>query len=132
MSSGKREQHAGERRVPGAGKTAAARLAAFASRAAASPAAAGDAAAGLEIAGEDALASAAAAAAAFRAHRSLSYWALAVRFLPSEGVCVDANGIISRAIHLKNEGWLPVFCRGINKIGRELELQSQVVVAHQK
>ena len=35
MSSGKREQHAGERRVPGAGKAASARLAAFASRAAA-------------------------------------------------------------------------------------------------
>ena len=73
MSSRKREQHAGERRVPGAGKAAAARLAAFASRAAASPAAAGDAAAGLELAGEDALA-AAAAAAAFWACRSLSRW----------------------------------------------------------
>ena len=78
MSSGKREQHAGERRVPGAGKAAAARLAAFASRAAASPAAAGDAAAGLEFAGENALA---AAAAAFWARRSRSYWARAAASL---------------------------------------------------
>ena len=81
MSSGKREQHAGERRVPGAGKTAAARLAAFASRAAASPAAAGDAAAGLELAGEDALAAAAAAAAAFWARHSFLYWARAAASL---------------------------------------------------
>jgi len=81
VSSGKREQHAGERRVPGAGKTAAARLAAFASRAAASPAAAGDAAAGLELAGEDALAAAAAAAAAFWARRSRSDWARAAASL---------------------------------------------------
>ena len=46
-------------------------------------AAAGDAAAGLELAGEDELAAAAATAAAFWARRSRSYWALAVRFLPS-------------------------------------------------
>ena len=71
MSSGKREQHAGERRVPGAGKAAAARLAAAfaldASEAAAALAI--DAAlisARLELAGEDALASSAFCLAAAR------------------------------------------------------------------
>ena len=86
MSSGKREQHAGERRVPGAGKAAAARLAAAlaldASEAAAALAI--DAAlisARLELAGEDALAAAAAAAAAFWARRSRSDWARAAASL---------------------------------------------------
>ena len=103
MSSGKREQHAGERRVPGAGKAAAARLAVavalLAALAAASPAAAGDAAAGLELAGEDVLAAAAAAAAAFWACRSLSRWMRAAahsRIVFSVGGDILAHDDISK------------------------------------